>query len=155
MSQKGPGTADFQATMEIMYKGGILLYVNGLYYISCYIFGYVIECGLKYLLQRYGINASGNPYSLEDITKMSHIIDRLTGAVANITNLPNTLRTGLTTKCKYICLGSGGYPPWNPKYRYGEHPMWGTKDWCTHYKEEADYFYNELSTYIGGKNDTF
>ena len=53
------GQVDFLETLERMYKDSRILFQNGEYYNCCYLCGYILECALKYILQKFGKKQNG------------------------------------------------------------------------------------------------
>lgn len=135
---------DFQLTMQRMYESGKLLYESKHYYNSCYLFGYVLESGMKLVLQNYDVRHDGSKYSVGELKSLQHSLEKLVLSVKNINRIPLVLRQDNMFSCPHICDRQDGYPGWHPRYRYGEHPMWDNPDWCKCYYDEATQFLNWL-----------
>lgn len=146
---------NFLATLERMYKDAKLSFEKKEYYNCCYLSGYVLECALKYMLCTFGLKGDGTRYTIRDVKQFTHGIQKLNleleqcisvgiGVPARYQFMPENM-------CPYIYAGANGYPYWNPKYRYGEHPMWGTEDWSRHYINELDAIFGFISSVVLGE----
>ena len=147
---------DFLSTLERMYTDAKLLYENAEYYNCCYLSGYVLECALKYLLCTFGLKSDRTPYTIDDMKrifahgtqKLNHALEQCISSGAGI---PATYQLMPERMCPYIFAGASGYPPWNPMYRYGEHPMWSTEEWSTYYMNEIDAIFKFISSVSFGE----
>lgn len=139
---------DFLATMNRMNLSGRLLYNKKAYYVSCYLYGYVLETGLKHILQKYGTH-DGMPYTIGDLKGFRHNLDSLIKEAKKVNVFPEEFALDFDDDYSYICTNVAGYPKWDPRYRYGEHPMWESEDWCYHYSLEAESFAKFINNYRG------
>ena len=146
---------DFLSTLGRMYTNAKLLYFNAEYYNCCYLSGYVLECALKYLLCQFGLKSDGTRYTISDIKQYTHRIQdlnrELEQCVSFVAGIPSQYQLIPENICPYIFSGARGYPKWDPKYRYGEHPMWTTKEWSTHYINEIDAIFEFISSVSFGE----
>lgn len=146
---------DFLATLERMYKDAKLLFEEKEYYNCCYLSGYVLECALKYILCTYGLKDDGTRYTINDAKQFTHRIQNLNLALEQCISagagVPAQYQIMPENMCPYIFTSVNGYPYWNPKYRYGEHPMWATEDWSRHYIEELDAIFEFISSVVLGE----
>lgn len=144
---------DFLKTIERMYKDSRILYDKGEYYNCCYLCGYVLECALKYILLKFGRDENGNTFTVEQLkTQFVHKVIRLNDQLDNCISMTNGIPAKYRLDCRkntpYMLLGRGGQKPWSPEYRYGEHPMWGKKEYCDHYMAESEYIFNFIAGII-------
>jgi len=140
---------DFLGSCDRMYSSAIILNSNQEYYTSCYLSGYVVECYLKHLILSYGVKEDGSDYTVGDIkSKYVHKIHQLISDLQDYINLSNNIpvscRIDLNIVCKTICIGTGGHPKWDPKYRYGEHPAWNDKSYSDSYIRELNQLHDAL-----------
>lgn len=147
---------DFLKTCDKMYASATTLSNNQEYYNSCYLSGYVIECYLKQIILKYAIKSDGTNYTVDEIkAKYAHKIHVLIRDLKDCINvnasIPASCRIDLNIMCKTICIGTGGHPKWDPRYRYGEHSAWDDKSYSDCYINEIKQLYNILSSLrVGG-----
>ena len=148
--------ADFLSTLQRMHKDSKILFENEEYYNSCYLSGYVLECALKYILLTYGRKSSGERYTLEEIKKFRHNTTKLNQYLSDWLSMAGGIearfRFDSQTICPHIFIGEGGYPKWDPKYRYGEHPQWNLQDFCQKYICDIDNIFHFISNIVVGGN---
>ena len=141
---------DFMLTLDRMYASSTLLNDNQNYYNSCYLAGYVVECYLKQIIYLYAAKDDGSNYSITDIKVYQHRLDKLVTDLSDTINIasgiPAACRIDIKALCRTICTGTGGYPQWNPKYRYGEHPAWDDKNYAGDYQKEIAQLYQDISS---------
>lgn len=146
---------DFLNTLERMYTNAKLLYEHEQYYNCCYLSGYVLECALKYILCEFGIKSDGTRYTIEDIKRYSHSAHKLNQGLSEcasfVSGIPSRFQLMPEVKCPYIYAGASGYPGWDPKYRYGEHPKWTEKEWSTHYITEIESVFRFIASIAIGE----
>lgn len=142
MAQIELNKPDFLKTLIRMHKDSKMLFEQGEYYNCCYLSGYVVECALKFILLKFGNDEEGKPYTIEKIKSYTHKINKLNEQLwmcVGIENrIPSQTRVNFLRLCKYICTSIDGWPGWNPKYRYGEHPKWFEREWSEQYIHEVD-----------------
>lgn len=146
---------DFLETMKRMYRDSQILFQNGEYYNCCYLCGYILECGLKYILQQYVKKSDGRPYSIDDLKSFGHNTEKLNQQLDDWISMSGGVtpayRLDCRRKCPYIFQGTGGYPHWSPKYRYGDHKKWNEREYCEQYMDESKYIVNFVANItIGG-----
>ena len=61
-------------------------------------------------------------------------------------------RLDSTRVCPNIFIGSGGYPKWDPKYRYGEHPQWNEESFCRKYIQDIENIFRFIASIVVGGN---
>lgn len=149
------GQVDFLETIKRMYKDSRLLFQNGEYYNCCYLCGYILECSLKYILQKYGIKQDGQHYSTDDLKSFRHNTEKLNQTLENCLSMTGGIlsayRLDCRGKCPYIFVGVEGYPHWNPEYRYGSHIKWYDREYCEKYMKESKYIFEFIANIeIGG-----
>ncbi len=148
------GQVDFLETLERMYKDSRILFQNGEYYNCCYLCGYILECALKYILQKFGKKQDGQPYSVNDLKGFSHNIRGLNRQLEDLLSMTSGIspayRLDCEKKCPYIFVGLGGYPKWDPAYRYGDHVKWYEKEYCEKYMEESKYIFRFVANIVAG-----
>lgn len=107
------GQVDFLETLERMYKDSRILFQNGEYYNCCYLCGYILECALKYILQRYGIKPDGQPYSVSDLKSIGHNTERLNQKlndwISMTGGISSAYRLDCGKKCPYIFSDQGEF----------------------------------------------
>ena len=100
------GQADFLETLARMYKDSRILFRNGEYYNCCYLCGYILECALKFILQKYGKNQDGKPYSMGEIKNLKHNTEKLNQELDNWLSMTDGVspvyRLDCRKKCPYI-----------------------------------------------------
>lgn len=148
------GNVDFLETLARMYKDSRILFQNGEYYNCCYLCGYILECALKFILQKYGKKQDGQSYSVNDLKAMEHNTVKLNRALNDWLSMTGSVsaayRLDCVTKCPYIFTDKEGYPHWNPTYRYGNHPKWYEKEYCEKYIEESKYIFQFIANIVSG-----
>lgn len=146
---------DFLSTLERMYTDAKILYEKQKYYNCCYLSGYVLECALKYLLCQFGLKSDGSRYTINDMKRDAHntqnLNNKLEQCISFVSGIPAQYQLMPENICPYIYSGAQGYPEWNPRYRYGEHPMWNTEEWCAHYINEIDAVFRFISSVSFGE----
>lgn len=146
--------ADFLKTLERMYRASRLLYENKQYYNCCYLCGYILECALKYILYKHGKHDDGSNYTIEDLKGFTHNTSKLNKHlndwISISDNIYSAYRIDCPQKCPYIFIGRDGYPHWDPKYRYGEHPKWEEAEYCKKYMEESEYIFQFIARIVAG-----
>lgn len=145
---------DYLSTLMRMYKDSRLLYQEEEYYNSCYLSGYVLECALKYILLTYGKNQNGIEYTLDDMKTLAHNTSKLNQHLNDWISMTGGIASKYRLDCDRICrniyIGCGGYPKWDPKYRYGEHPQWNEAIYCGKYMEEIDNIFHFIANIVVG-----
>ena len=148
------GEVDFLETLERMYKDSRILFQNGEYYNCCYLCGYILECALKYILQRFGKKPDGQAFSVTDLYEFCHNIIGLNRQVVALISITDGISPAYLLDCEkkfpYIFVGPGGYPQWDPKYRYGDHVKWYEKEYCEKYMEESKYIFRFIANIVTG-----
>lgn len=146
---------NFLETLSRMYQDAKILYGEEEYYNCCYLSGYVLECALKYILCTFGVKSDGTRYTVDDVKGYQHGTEKLNQeleqCISGNETFPNIYRLSPETICPFIFKGSGGYPPWNPKYRYGEHPKWSEKEWGDHYIAEIEQIFRFIASIAVGE----
>lgn len=146
---------NFLETLLRMYNDAKILYSKEEYYNCCYLSGYVLECALKYILCTFGVKSDGTRYTVDDVKGYQHRTERLNQeleqCISSSETFPNIYRLSPETICPFIFRGSGGYPPWNPKYRYGEHPKWSEKEWGDYYIAEIEQIFRFIASIAVGE----
>lgn len=124
---------DFLETLERMYRDSRILFQNVEYYNCCYLCGDILECGLKYILQRFGKKSDGQAYSVNDLKNFEHNTEKLNKALDDWLSINGGIlsayRLDYRKNCPYIFVGAGGYTHWHPTYRYGDHMKWHDKEY--------------------------
>ncbi len=147
---------DYLSTLYRMYKDSKILYENKEYYNCCYLSGYVLECALKYILLSFGKKADGEKYTLEEIKAAAHNTTKLNKFLDDWISITEGIearyRFDGRTICPHIFIGEGGYPKWDPKYRYGEHPQWEMPSFCQKYIHDIDKIFRFISNVVIGGN---
>ncbi len=147
---------DYLSTLHRMYKDSKILYEKGEYYNSCYLSGYVLECALKYILLSYGKKADGEAYALNDVKQYLHNTVKLNRDLDDWISVTEGVearyRFNSRVLCPHIFIGEGGYPKWDPKYRYGEHPQWEQEEFCKKYICDIDNIFRFISNLVLGGN---
>ena len=145
---------DFLKTLERMYKDSRILYEKGEYYNCCYLCGYILECALKYILYKYGKKQDGTAYTIDELKNIAHSTSKLNMQLDSWISMSGGIaaayRLDSRGKCPYIFEGRGGYPHWDPRYRYGEHPKWDEKEYCEHYITESEYIFQFIAGIVTG-----
>lgn len=148
------GQVDFLETLERMYRDSRILFQNGEYYNCCYLCGYILECGLKFILHRYGKKRDGQPFSINDLKSFEHNTEKLNRELDDwlsmTAGISPAYRLDCRKKCPYIFVGVGGYPHWSPAYRYGDHIKWHEKEYCEKYMEESKYIFRFVAGIVTG-----
>lgn len=148
------GQVNFLETMERMYKDSRILFQNGEYYNCCYLCGYILECGMKYILQRYGKKHDGQSYSVNDLKSFEHNTEKLNRELDDWLSMTGGIspsyRLDCRKKCPYIFVGAEGYPHWHPVYRYGDHIKWHDKEYCERYLDESKYIFQFVANIVTG-----
>ncbi|MDE6052510.1 MAG: hypothetical protein K2G55_01830 [Lachnospiraceae bacterium] len=141
-------------TLERMYKDSRILFQKGEYYNCCYLCGYILECAIKYILQTYGKKRDGQSYTVNDLKAFRHNTVKLNQALDDWLSVTGGIspayRLDCRRKCPYIFVGIGGYPHWNPEYRYGDHIKWYEKEYCEKYMEESKYIFQFVANIVTG-----
>ena len=147
---------DYLSTLQRMYRDSKILYENGEYYNSCYLSGYVLECALKYILLSYGRKPDGENFTLEEIKGAAHNTSKLNRYlddwISIAGGIENRYRFDSRTICPHIFVGDSGYPKWDPRYRYGEHPQWNVKALCQKYICDIENIFRFISNIVVGGN---
>ena len=145
---------DYLSTLHRMYKDAKLLYDNKEYYNSCYLAGYVLECALKYILLTYGRKADGEKYTLTEIKKVAHNTVKLNTYLDDWISVTDGIEARFRFNSRIICphifTGEGGYPKWDPKYRYGEHPQWELQSFSLNYIRDIENIFRFISNIVIG-----
>ena len=147
---------DYLSTLQRMYKDAKMLCDNKEYYNSCYLAGYVLECALKYILMNYGEKAHGEKYTLDELKGAAHNTVKLNKYLDDWLSMAEGIearyRFDSRVICPHIFIGEGGYPQWDPKYRYGEHPQWESESFCQKYICDIENIFRFISNVIIGGN---
>lgn len=145
---------DFLKTLERMYTDSRILYEKEEYYNCCYLCGYVLECALKFILYRCGRRLDGEVYTIDDMKKFAHnthgMTSQLEAWISMAGGIASQYRLDVRRKCPYLFEGREGYPRWDPRYRYGEHPRWDDPGYCQKYVEESEYIVQFIAALVTG-----
>ena len=145
---------DFLNTLERMYKDSRILYEKGEYYNCCYLCGYILECALKFILHEYGKKLDGQPYTVNELKAFRHNTEKLTRQLDDWISMTGGIspayRLECREKCPYMFVGKGGYPHWDPAYRYGDHAKWYEEEYCRKYVEESEYIFQFVARIVTG-----
>ncbi len=147
---------DYLSTLQRMYTDAKILYEKGEYYNSCYLSGYVLECALKHILLSYGRKEDGGAYTLNEVKRFLHNTVKLNKYLDDWASIAGGVearyRFDSRKLCPHIFVGEGGYPKWDPKYRYGEHPQWEQEPFCRKYIQDIENIFRFISNLVLGGN---